>query len=59
MFEKGGEGPRVLLHHLGQHEFYPSGVPTTRFKFDALGTTAASVEITIGAEIIRGTRQPS
>jgi hypothetical protein len=41
------DGGQQMIHSLGDHEFYPSGVFNTRFKFD-LNTSPVSVTISSG-----------
>lgn len=48
------EGPR-MIHSLGNSEFFPAGVPSTRFTFD-LAQTPATLTIKSGADTITAKR---
>jgi hypothetical protein len=45
-----------LLHHLGEDEFFPSGVPSVRFRFALEGGKAKSVTIRAKAPILTAKR---
>ncbi len=53
-FAYAEEGARVL-HSLGHDEFFPAGVPTTRFAFD-LAKTPATLTITAGPDTLNAKR---
>ncbi|MEK6703246.1 MAG: hypothetical protein AABZ53_13350 [Planctomycetota bacterium] len=57
VFAYATEGPR-MIHSLGNNEFFPAGVPTTKFTFD-LAKTPATLTIKSGADTISATRLAS
>ncbi len=53
VFQRGTESMRI--HSVGNDEFFPAGVPTTRFKFE-LSKTPSALSITAGPNVVLAVR---
>ncbi len=54
-FQRSGDASRIRIHSLGNNEFFPAGVPTTKIAFD-LAKTPVSLTIASGPTILVATR---
>lgn len=55
IFQKAGGGSRIRMHYLGNNEFFPAGVPTTRLSFD-LAKQPATLTVRAGESILVAAR---
>jgi len=54
-FQKSGDASRLRMHFLGNDEFFPAGVPTTKLAFD-LSKSPAVLTVTAGPLALSSTR---
>lgn len=56
LFQQSGNASRTRIHSVGNDEFFPAGVPTTRFAFD-VAKSPAVLTISAGPQTLVSTRR--
>jgi len=55
IFQKTGDTSRIRMHFVGNDEFFPAGVPTTKFAFD-LAKSPPVLKVSAGPSVLIATR---